>query len=403
MTAAGRIAVAGAGIAGLTSALAFARHGFDVAVFERSEKFEEVGAGLQLSPNATRILARLGLLERLLPAAVKPLAITLRRADSLRELASVPLGDEAERRWRAPYLTIHRADLQRALLDAAIAQPLIDIRTGSAAAEVTRDSDRRPVLVLSDGRSESGFDLVIGADGAWSSLRSGLHGARASHYSGYLAWRATIDRPNGGTGWLPPRDRVTAFLHPGFHLVAYPLRGGELINLVAVTRSRETARGWSGAGDTARLAATMNTAAPQLQALVAMAGTWTTWPLHGVDPSGPWTDGAGLALVGDAAHAMTPFAAQGAGMAIEDAAALARLVAEHRADVPGALQRYERERKGRVIRVVKRGSFNRFVWHAAGPLALGRDLVLAARSGEALAGDMDWLYGYDEGSKGVRE
>ncbi|MEO3387662.1 FAD-dependent oxidoreductase [Mesorhizobium sp. CAU 1741] len=396
MTAAGRVAVVGAGIAGLTAALAFARHGFEVVVFERSPTLEEIGAGLQLSPNATRILARLGVIERLLDKAVQPEGVVLRRADSLREVATVPLGEAALQRWGAPYLTIHRADLQQALVDMVAASPAVDLRTGRAVDSLRRESDGRASLVLSDDSNEGAFDLVVGADGVWSRLRDSVPGARDSRYSGYVAWRATVAATGGQSRWLPAHDSVTSFMHPRFHLVAYPLRGGRAVNFVAVTRGPEPVRGWSGAADTGLLLDAMRGAADELQSLAAMAGSWTTWPLHDVDPNGPWTDGSGLALVGDAAHAMTPFAAQGAAMAIEDAATLARLVAKQPGDKRHALERYEQARQRRVARVAKRGSFNRFVWHARGPVAFGRDMVLASRPAGSLASDMDWLYGFDE-------
>lgn len=393
--AAERIAIAGAGIAGLTAAIAFAQRGFPVIVFERAEVLQEIGAGLQLSPNATRILKRLGVLDRLAATAVRPEAIVLRRAHTLRQLASVPLGAEAEQRWHAPYVTIHRADLHSALAATAGTHPLIELRTGTALREVRTGATIRLVVEQDGTTEEEQFSLVVGADGVWSTLRNSVPGAQPSRYSGFMAWRSMLDTRNAASPWLPPTDRVTAFLHPRFHLVAYPVRGQSALNLVAVTRSPDSARGWSNTGDLARLQRAMRGAAGELLALVAAAGVWTTWPLHGVNPSGPWSDPSGLVLIGDAAHAMTPFAAQGAGMAIEDAVVLAHMVERNRDDIPQALRRYETMRQRRVARVVKRGSFNRFAWHASGPIAFGRDLVLARRSAAALAADMDWLYGWD--------
>lgn len=386
------IVIAGAGIAGLTAALALAARGFPTRIFERSQHLQETGAGLQLSPNATRLLVRQGLLANLQKVAVQPQAIALRSARDLRRLAQVPLGEAATRRWGAPYLTIHRADLQRVLLDAVARSPDIELTTGAAVRGVRRGGDRLTVSIESVGGSQNvDCGLLIGADGVWSTLRDG---ARPSRYTGYLAWRATV-QPDERTGRIVPPDRVTAFLHRGFHLVAYPVRAGKAINLVAISPAPTGAEGWANDADLSRLKAAMRGTAGELFDLVSQAEAWTTWPLHEVPQQGPWTDGDALALIGDAAHAMTPYSAQGAAMAVEDAVTLAAAVARTPDDMGAALRLYEETRKPRVKRVGARGAFNRFTWHATGPVAFIRDRVLALRSPERLAGDFDWLYGWD--------
>ena len=392
----GVIAIAGAGVAGLTAAVAFARAGFRVRLFERAGKLEEVGAGLQLSPNATRILERLDVLGALAPMAVRPLAIEMRKAASLRRLAQVPLGEDAERRWNSPYLTVHRADLQAALLATVARHDSIELVTNAAVRSVTF-GDGQVSLALDSGEVACLF--AVGADGVWSTLRQqiGAGQGHASRYTGYLAWRA-MALPSAG---LLPADRVTAWLHPGFLLVAYPVRAGAQVNLVAVTRSPAAAERWSNEADTAQLVAAMKGAAPALKELVARAGPWMTWPINEVPRETPWTDPAGLALVGDAAHAMSPYAAQGAAMAIEDAAVLAAAVERFPDDLSAALSRYERQRRERIRKVAARGAFNRFTWHASGPVALARDLVLSRRSPKRLAADLDWLYGWDPGTESV--
>jgi salicylate hydroxylase len=386
-----QITIAGAGIAGLSAALSFARAGHTVAIFERAPHLEEVGAGLQLSPNATRILQRLGVLERLLPLAVKPEEIAVRRADTLRLLTTVPLGQFAENRWGAPYLTIHRADLQQALLQAVHSEPLITLELGASVDACDTRRDFTAATINRNGaRATITADLVIGADGVWSTLRGAIDKAISSNYTGYLAWRAILtDAPT-----LFPRDRVTTFVHANFHLVAYPIQGGDAVNLVAVTRAPEPAKGWAGQASGASLDASLRSAAPALRDAIRAAGPWTTWPIHEVDPAGRWSDGKGIALIGDAAHALSPYAAQGAAMAIEDGAILAKLVT-NASNLPAALSSYENQRRERLKKVASRGAFNRFAWHAAGPIALGRDFVLSLRKPEQLAGDMDWLYGFD--------
>ncbi|MBL0933881.1 MAG: FAD-dependent monooxygenase [Rhizobiaceae bacterium] len=371
-----RVQIAGAGIAGLTIALFLARAGFDVEIRERAQSLESVGAGLQLSPNATRLLDRLGLLPAIETASVAPQAIELRDARSLKPLAAVALGDFASRRWGAPYLVIHRGDLQRILLDAAIQEPQIGIRFGTQI------------------DASAAADLTIGADGVWSTMRSRIAGASPTRFSGHVAWRALVDVGDpaftGLAASLSPTS-VTALLAPSFHLVAYPIRGGRALNLVAIMRGNAGADDWSqSVADAVPLPGDH---AGTLRDLLAPVRGWTRWPLHDVDPSGKWGDAGGF-LVGDAAHAMTPYAAQGAAMAIEDGAALAAALGTT-PDIASALARYEAVRRSRLARVAGRARFNRFAWHAAGPVALARNLVLKTRTPERLAADFDWLYGFD--------
>ena len=388
------VAIAGAGLAGLTAALCFARRGFAVSIFERAERLEEVGAGIQLSPNASRILGRLGLLDRAEASAVKPRAVELRRADSLRRIASVPLGENADRRWGAPYLTIHRADLHQLLAEAAAAEPAISLATGATVRGVSFGANGVALTVDRSGAAETvDCELAVGADGVRSALRNSGRLARPAVFSGYVAWRA-MTTPGLGNG-LIAADTVSAFLHRHFHLVAYPLRRGEIVNLVAIGRMAAPTE--SGLHATRRTlpSGVVTGAAEEIDAFVADIDGWLPWPIDEVAADRPWVDPAGLALIGDAAHAMGPYAAQGAVMAIEDAAALAATVAQAPGDLAGALMRYQALRQARVAQVAKRGAFNRFVWHAAGPVALGRDLVLALRRGGSLAADLDWLYSHD--------
>ncbi|MBB6466216.1 salicylate hydroxylase [Aminobacter lissarensis] len=391
------VVIAGAGIAGLTAALAFARHGIGVRIYERSPVLEEVGAGLQISPNATRILDRLGVLDLVSAAAVRPEAVVLRDAATLVERARVPLGAAAERRWKAPYLVAHRADLQSALLARVTENPLIEIATGATVDAATPQADGLTVSVTQGGiGSYEQAGLLVAADGVWSASRRLVGPNEKSRFSGELAWRTTIPadselgRQFAGVTSL---TTVTTFLHPGFHLVAYPIRAGHAVNLVAFTPGTAIAEQWSGETDAGALKRAVHGTAPALSRLVQEAGPWTVWPLHTVDPSRPWTSPAGIVLIGDAAHAMTPFAAQGAAMAIEDAYTLAdaTVVASNMAE---ALAQWEAARKARVLKVTRRGALNHFAWHAAGPVALARNLFLRLKSPASLAADMDWLYGW---------
>lgn len=385
--------IVGAGVAGLTAALAFAAEGFRVRIVERAAHLNEVGAGIQLSPNATRLLDRLGVMPALSAVAVRPEALALHAARSLQTLATIPLGKRAERRWSAPYLTVHRADLQTALLETVRREPRIELAMGMTVSGVElQPGDIGLRVEAGPGHDDIRSSLVIGADGVWSALRRAMGENHQSRYSGFLAWRAML-KPGGTAASLLRTDRVTAFLDGRFHLVAYPVRNGEAINLVAVTRSGAAPRQWDNAADRALLLRAMAGAARPLREVVAEAGVWTTWPIYEVEAA-DWVHPAGLVLIGDAAHAMSPYAAQGAAMAIEDAAVLATAVSRGRDDLPKALAAYETMRRARVARVAARGRLNRFAWHASGPVAFGRNVVLTLRGPERLASDLDWLYGW---------
>jgi len=397
------VVIAGAGVAGLTAALAFAERGYPVRVFEQAPRLEAAGAGIQLSPNATRILRQLGVLDRLLPAAVRPEAVVLRDAATLRELARVPLGQAAETRWRAPYLVAHRADLQGALMARVAEMPDIQLTTGARVKNLAAGSHGVTVAAEMAGKSveAEGF-LLVGADGVWSSVRAlacSSKGAASprSRFSGELAWRATIAADSvAGQAFaaIGAPDCVTTFLHPGFHMVAYPVSKGDAFNLVAFTRGERIAEGWSGTADAKVLADALRGTAAALVRLVEEAGPWTAWPIHTVEQKQRWTTPDGIALIGDAAHAMTPFAAQGAAMAIEDASTLAASIAAFPTDPARARVAWEDVRWPRVAKVARRGVINRLAWHAAGPVAVARNLFLAMRSPERLAADLDWLYGW---------
>lgn len=390
------VIIAGAGIAGLTAAIAFARHGLSVRLYEQAPQLEAFGAGLQLSPNATHILRELGVLPELLPYTVRPRAVELRDAGTLKMLTAIPLGEMAEKRWKAPYLVVHRADLQRALLATANQNTRIELKTGARIVNVHQHANGIEASVNCAGHVSSvSAGLLVGADGVWSAVRNAVRTTAPSRFTGELAWRTTIalDEPAGRAfAGIANTDAVTAFLHSRFHLIAYPISAGTKINLVAFTKGERIADSWSGNADIKILAQAMRNTSPQLRKLVDLAGGWTAWPLHSVDSNGAWT-AKGAALIGDAAHAMTPFAAQGAAMAIEDAAMLADFIANDD-ELATRLSVWEQRRKERVNKVVRRGALNHLAWHAAGPVALARNLFLKLRSPEQLAADLDWLYGW---------
>lgn len=383
-----KVAIVGAGMAGLAAALSFSRLGIACDIFEEADALVEVGAGLQISPNASAILREFGVLNELERVWTEPREIALASGRSLRRLASVPAGEFARKRWGAPYGVLHRATLQQALLKAVEADPLCTVRLGTP----VRGNPRQTLRDL-NGIS---YPLVIGADGVWSNVRASVAKAPQPDFSGNIAWRFTVPLAEA-PDWLP-RDSVTALLGPSTHMVAYPLSEMGVINVVAIASGISPGETWDAeASESQRriLIQQFRAWSPEVTKLLSNTGQPTFWPLHQVT-AGRWHNGSDIVLIGDAAHAMMPFAAQGAAMAIEDAFVLAFEV-QKATSLPAALSNFETVRAARAAKVRARGAFNRFAYHARGPLRIGRDIVLSMRPPQSLAADFDWLYGFRAG------
>ncbi|KXF77715.1 salicylate hydroxylase [Paramesorhizobium deserti] len=394
-----QIIISGAGVAGLTAALALAAKGFEIIIFEKAPRLSEVGAGLQLAPNATRLLTRLGVLDRLLPQAVTPDALYLQDGARGTTLLRMALGDAAETRWHAPYLVCHRADLQAALIAAVHAHPAISIRLGSNVISHEAGKDGATVRIDAGDRIEEHHGtMLLACDGVWSARRAAVEHDRSAAFTGYIAWRASLAAealPEALRAALPEVNSVSAWLGRGVHFIVYPVKAGKFFNFVAITKGRDPGREWSSRGDSLALAAAFSGWHTAIHAVIgAAAEQWTFWPLFQIDRP-RFLLNERTVLLGDAAHAMTPFAAQGAAMAIEDACALAAALGGDAVDWPAALSRFNEERLARIASVARRGSLNRFAYHAAGPLALGRNMLLRSRPPERFIADLDWLYGYD--------
>ncbi|AJC79140.1 salicylate hydroxylase protein [Rhizobium etli bv. phaseoli str. IE4803] len=371
-------AIIGAGISGLTAALSLSRRGISSEIFEQADELTEVGAGLQLSPNASRILADLDILDGLSKIWLEPESIRLISGSSLRQLAAVPAGKFARQRWGAPYGVLHRTTLQKALLAAVEANPLCRLHLGMR-------MDAGPVP------SERPADVVIGADGVWSKLRQSIAGSPSPRFSGNIAYRFTI--AEGEAPGFLDRTSVSAFLGGSAHLVSYPLKETGSFNMVAITAGNIASQTWQSEPTTEQRAQLRSRLAGWNAAIVSLLERQrklTFWPLFETT-SGAWQDGRAV-LIGDAAHAMMPFAAQGAAMAIEDAYELAAFLSDR--PVTEALVHFERHRMPRIAKLRQRCAFNRFAYHARGPIRIGRDLVLGLKPPQSLAADLDWIYGY---------
>jgi salicylate hydroxylase len=386
------IIVAGAGIGGLTAALALARQGFRVVVLEKAERLEEAGAGLQLSPNASRVLIDLGLQPRLASRAVTPDAISLMSARSGGEIVRLPLGDAAAAQAGAPYWVIHRADLQAALQAQINDNPDIELRLGCQFEDVGTHAKGLTVVQRSGMTRQQELALaLVGADGIWSAVRHHLFPQAQPQFSGLIAWRGTLDATQ------LPREytsrRVQLWMGPNAHLVAYPISGARQINVVAVVSGTWNRPGWSASGEANEVKNAFASARwpSGARMMIGAIDEWRKWALFTVADGGEWTDGA-VALLGDAAHAMLPFAAQGAGMAIEDAAVLAKCLGESAAGIPAALKRYARLRRPRVTRVQRAARQAGRIYHLTGPMALARDLVIKAMGPRRMLARQDWIY-----------
>jgi salicylate hydroxylase len=390
------IVVAGAGIGGLTAALALAGRGFRVVVLEKAERLEEAGAGLQLSPNASRVLIDLGLKPRLAARAVTPEAISIMSAQRGGEIIRLPLGEAATSRAGAPYWVMHRADLQAALQAEVNDHPDIELRLDCQFEDVAPHAKGLTVVQRSGmTRRQELAVALVGADGIWSTVRHHLFPEVQPQFSGLIAWRGTLD-----TTQLPREYascRVQIWMGPDAHLVAYPISAGRKINIVAVVPGTWNRPGWSAPGEVCEIKNAFASARwpGNARMIVGAVDDWRKWALFTIPDGGEWTDGA-IALLGDAAHAMLPFAAQGAGMAIEDAAVLARCLGERieesAAGIPAALKNYAQLRRSRVARVQRAARQSGRIYHLRGAAAYARDLAINAMGAPRMLARQDWIY-----------
>ena len=378
--------IAGAGISGLTLALALAKFGATVIVLERNPVISEFGAGLQVSPNARKILDRLGLDEALSAQSLEPAGIDIYPLGRPTPLVTMELGAVMRERFGAPYAVMHRADLADALYKACRRFANIDILFGVRGWDAV--SHARGVTLSIDeanGQSRTGRGrALIGADGVHSQTRRALLDGPDAQFGGRLAWRTLLPF-DSLTGQIA-LDRVSVLFGPGYHMVCYPLPHRRQVNLALFAAVKQPNDGGTAPTLPAK-------SSPRIAAILAAAGqTWSPWPLYTVEAP-RWSAG-NIGLIGDAAHAMVPFQAQGAAMGIEDAAVLAPLLMSSDS-AEAAFARYESIRRPRVTRVARTSASNGRIFHMPWPLSLARDSVIRAQGSRGHLRRLNWLYSHD--------
>jgi len=380
--------VAGGGIGGLVTAFALAHKGFPVRVFEQAPEFKELGAGIQLGPNIFRAIERIGLKVDMLDDAWIPPSLEMRDALTGEEITSIVLGEPFRKRFGQPYAVTHRADIHGVYLRACQGNNLVSLENNRKVEDFSDEGDI--VSLRLDGGEEVRGRALIGCDGMWSRIRSKIIGDGAPRVSGHIAYRAVLRREQVPDDlWRP---EVMLWAGPKTHFVHYPLRRGTLYNLVAVFHSDRYVEGWNTEGDPEELWKRFRGQRPEVLRLLERIETWRMWVLCDREPVKDWSKGR-ITLLGDAAHPMLQYLAQGACMASEDAVCLADKVAEMPDDIVGAFKAYEKQRYLRTGRVQIMARIYGEFYHASGVTAELRYQALHGRTAAQAYDGMEWLYG----------
>jgi salicylate hydroxylase len=383
------ILVVGGGIGGLAAAHALARKGFPVRVLEQAPEFREVGAGIQLGPNVFRAFERLGVKDAILRDVHIPPAMEMRCALSGQSVIRIPLEDPRfHARFQQPYAVIHRHDIHGVLLRACEGDDLVTLENNRTVEDFEQDVDGVTVMLQSGERIRG--RALVGCDGMWSKVRGRIVGDGKPRVSGHIAYRAVLEREEVPADlWSPD---VILWAGPRTHLVHYPLRRGEIFNLVAVFHSDRYVEGWNEEADAAELWAHFKGQRPEVLRLLERIETWRMWVLCDREPVKDWSNGR-VTLLGDAAHPMLQYLAQGACMATEDAVCLADKASEAPDDLPAAFHAYVQQRYLRTARVQIMARVYGDFYHARGPAAELRNMMLSARTPEESYEGIAWLYG----------
>jgi len=381
------VIIIGGGIGGLAAALALSRKGIAAQVLEQSSAFSEIGAGIQLGPNAFQMFDVLGVTEAINHCAVFPDALIMRDGLSGDEVTRISLGAAFRERFRYPYAVIYRADLHRVLLEACRAQSSITLSAQRKVTEI-RDEGEYVTVETRDGTTVHGV-AAIGADGLWSTARAHLVNDGKPRVSGHIAYRAVL--PIASVPQELNWNSVVLWAGPKTHLVQYPLRRGELFNLVAVFHSDRYAEGWDVHADPAELHERFSAARTEVKTLLGKIDVWKMWVLCDREPIKEWSKGR-VTLLGDAAHPMLQYLAQGAAMAMEDAVVLADAVDVCAGNFTEAFQKYQGERYLRTARVQLTARFYGDVYHATGATRDLRNELLKGREREKAYEGVAWLY-----------
>jgi salicylate hydroxylase len=390
MNASGRrpVLIVGGGIAGLGTALALARKGVPSHVIEQAPEFKEIGAGIQLGPNVFRMFEYLGLTEEMNKWAVFPEGLEFRDSMTGETFVFLPIDRRFHEKYHAPYAVIHRADLLNVIYQACRTSNLIQLTPSQKVVGFAQD-DNGVTARTGSGESFHGAAL-IGCDGLWSTIRGLLVGDGKPVVSGHIAYRAVIPTPD----W-PKEYRINRMILWGgekTHLVHYPLRRGELFNLVVVFHSNRYEEGWDTFGDPTELHERFADKCEPVRTLLKKVNAWKMWVLCDRPPIKEWSKGR-VTLLGDAAHPMLQYLAQGANMALEDAVCLAEQVAAHGEDYAAAFQKYQALRYLRTARVQLMARVFGQIYHAEGVLRELRNQVLSEWTAQGSL-DMSWLYGH---------
>lgn len=382
------VLVAGGGIGGLAAALALVQQGFEVKVLEQAEQIGEIGAGMQLGPNAFHAFDALGVGEQARRRAVYIDYMVMHDAIDEFQVGYIPTGEAFRQRFGNPYAVIHRVDAHTSLLDGVLAHGQVALLTNTSVQSIEQD-DNSVVVIDQQGRQHQGQALVA-ADGVKSVVRAQLVGD-SHRVTGHVVYRAVVDKAQFPTSlqW----NAASIWVGPHCHLVHYPLRGGEQYNVVVTFHSRQTEEWGVTEGSPEEVQSYFNEVCPKARQLIDLPKQWKRWATADRDPVSQWSFGR-TTLLGDAAHPTTQYMAQGACMALEDAVTLREALKMHDNQILPSFDLYQRSRIARTARVVLSSREMGRIYHAKGVERLVRNDLWRGRTPERFYDAMEWLYGW---------